>query len=448
VLSAQDNELIARVGPGTPMGDLLRLYWIPFLCSWEVEPDGSPARVRLLGEDLIAFRDSGGQIGLIQNNCPHRGASLFFGRNEESGLRCVYHGWKFSIDGTCVDMPNEPTLRFASRGALAESDFRTRVRAVAYPCQERGGIVWTYMGPRTPPPPLPGLEWLGLPETQVVASKRVQDTNWVQAMEGDIDQSHLSFTHSSLRPEEDPSGDPRIARIRKLDTHPRFEVVRTRYGTCIAAGREAPHDQRYWRITQHLMPFHTMTGPYGKDPLRNWRAWVPIDDTTCFVIGVTFHPRRALSTDERTYPKTPNWVWTISAEHRAPVTSRPFGRWRSTLNLHNDFGIDRDVQRTENFSGIRETWAQDAAPQVSMGAINDRTVERLGASDLAIIAVRRRLLDSARALRERSVVPGEISEPESYAVRSDALLLPVDQPWFEATSERRRALAGVNPDCA
>jgi nitrite reductase/ring-hydroxylating ferredoxin subunit len=440
VLSEQDNELITRVGPGTPMGDLLRLYWIPLLFSWEVERGGGPERVRLLGEDLVAFRDSSGHIGLLQNNCPHRGASLFFGRNEDlaPGLRCVYHGWKFATDGACVDMPNEP----------AESDFKHKVRATAYPCIERAGFVWTYMGPQTPPPPLPRLEWLDLPETHLVASKRVQDTNWVQAMEGDIDQSHLSFTHRGLRPEEDPSEDPRIARIRKADTHPRFEVVRTRCGTCIAAGREAPQDNRYWRITQHLMPFHTMTGPYGKDPLRNWRAWVPIDDSTCVVIGVTFHPRRPLTPEERARPRTPAWVWTISPEHRAPVTSQPFGRWRSSLDLQNDFGIDRHVQRTENFSGIRETWAQDAAPQVSMGPINDRTIERLGTSDLAIIAVRRRLLEAARALGERGEIPREISEPESYSVRSDALFLRADEKWFETTSERRRALAGVNPDCA
>ncbi|MBV9595903.1 MAG: Rieske 2Fe-2S domain-containing protein [Chloroflexi bacterium] len=438
MLSARDNELITRVGSGTPMGDLLRLYWIPFLFSWEVTADGNPERVRLLGEDLIAFRDTAGTVGLIQNNCPHRGASLFFGRNEEAGLRCVYHGWKFDVAGRCVDMPNEP----------AESDFRTKVSARVYPCLERAGVVWVYMGPQNPPPPLPGLEWLDLPEDHLVASKRVQDTNWVQAMEGDVDQSHLSFTHSSLRPAEDPSDDPRIAQIRKLDKHPRFEVVRTRYGTCIGAGRKAPDDQRYWRITQHLMPFHTMTGPYGKEPLRNWRAWVPIDDTTCVVIGVTFQPRRPLTVDERTRVRTPTWSWTIAPEHRAPPTSRAFGRWRSSLGAHNDFGIDRRVQRTETFSGIPEFWAQDAAPQVGMGPIFDRTTERLGTSDLAIIAVRRRLLESAKALQDGGVVPGEIFDPACYAVRSDALLLGADESWFEATTERRKAIAGVNPDCA
>jgi phenylpropionate dioxygenase-like ring-hydroxylating dioxygenase large terminal subunit len=438
MLSATDNDIITRVGPGTPMGDLLRLYWIPFLVAGEIERDGSPVRIRLLGEDLVAFRDTAGNIGLVQNNCPHRGASLFFGRNEETGLRCVYHGWKFSVDGACVDMPNEP----------ADSDFRHEVRARAYPCVERAGVVWTYMGPHHPPPPLPGLEWLALADDQVVASKRVQDTNWVQAMEGDIDQSHLSFAHSSLRPNEDPSDDPRIARIRQLDKHPRFEVVRTPYGTCIAAGRTAPEGQQYWRITQHLMPFHTMTGPYGRDPLRNWRAWVPIDDTSCVVIGTSFHPRRALTAEERVQRKTPTWTWTLAPEDRAPSTTRPFGRWRSTLGLHNDFGIDRQVQRTQNFSGIPELWAQDAAPQVSMGSIYDRTTEHLGSSDLAIIAVRRSLLETAKALRDQAAVPAAITEPESYAVRADALLLRTGEAWLSATSERRKALAGVNPDCA
>src|SRR5215472_12199393 len=160
MLSKEDNELVTRVGPGTPMGNLMREYWVPAMLSSELPAaDADPVRVMLLGEKLIAFRDTNGAVGLIQNHCPHRGASLFFGRNEEAGLRCVYHGWKFSTTGECVDMPNEP----------AESDFRTKVRATAYPCVERAGVVWTYMGPRNPPPPLPGLEWLELPDAQVVA---------------------------------------------------------------------------------------------------------------------------------------------------------------------------------------------------------------------------------------------------------------------------------------
>src|SRR5919202_22371 len=150
MLSKEDNELLTRVGPGTPMGQFIREYWVPAMLSSELPAaDSDPVRVLLLGERLIAFRDTNGQVGLLANNCPHRGASLFFGRNEECGLRCVYHGWKFDANGVCVDMPNEP----------AESNFKEKVRAVAYPCYERAGIVWTYMGPRQEPPPLPNQEW-------------------------------------------------------------------------------------------------------------------------------------------------------------------------------------------------------------------------------------------------------------------------------------------------
>src|SRR3977135_102352 len=180
MLSAERNAFMTKVGAGEPMGELFRRFWLPLTLSEQMpEPDSAPVRVRLLGEDLVAFRDSNGQVGLLQNNCPHRGASLFFGRNEEAGLRCVYHGWKFSTDGTCVDMPNEP----------AESDFKSKVKAVAYPCQERGGVVWTYMGPRSEPPPLPDLEPNMLPDERVVVVAMQRECNWLQGLEGDIDTS-------------------------------------------------------------------------------------------------------------------------------------------------------------------------------------------------------------------------------------------------------------------
>src|SRR4051794_27155725 len=159
MLSKIDNEAVCRVGPGTPVGQLMREYWVPAMLSSELpRPDSDPVRVMLLDEKLIAFRDSSGQVGLIQNHCPHRGASLFFGRNEEAGLRCVYHGWKFDVAGNCVDMPNEP----------AESDFKSKVKAMAYPCVERNGLVWAYLGPRSTPPSLPDLEANMLPEGQGV----------------------------------------------------------------------------------------------------------------------------------------------------------------------------------------------------------------------------------------------------------------------------------------
>src|SRR4051812_30547917 len=188
MLTKEENDLLCQVGPGTPMGNLLRQYWLPVLFSWELEADGAPRRQRLLSEELIAFRDTNGQVGMVAANCPHRGAGLFFGRNEESGLRCVYHGWKFDTTGQCVDMPSEP----------AESNFKAKIRATAYPCTERNGLIWTYMGPRDVPPPLPDLEFNLLPESHVAITKNIQETNWVQGLEGNIDSSHLSFLHTRL----------------------------------------------------------------------------------------------------------------------------------------------------------------------------------------------------------------------------------------------------------
>src|SRR5438094_177608 len=191
MLSPEENELLCHVGPGTPMGDLMRQYWIPALLPSELpEPDGPPIRVRLLGENLVGFRDSAGRVGLLAHSCPHRGASLFFGRNEEEGLRCVYHGWKYDVTGQCVDMPSEP----------AESNFKHKIKATAYPCVERNGLIWVYMGPPEKQPELPQLEWAVLPSTHRYTNKWIQSCNWAQGLEGNIDSSHVSFLHKWFDP--------------------------------------------------------------------------------------------------------------------------------------------------------------------------------------------------------------------------------------------------------
>src|SRR5437764_8645525 len=190
--SQSENDFLTRIGPGTPMGALMRQYWLPACLSSELEADGAPLRLMLLGEKLIAFRDSAGRIGVLDHRCPHRCASLFFGRNEEGGLRCVYHGWKFGTNGNCVDMPSEP----------AESNFKEKIHQAAYPCRERNGVVWAFMGSSRPLPDLPSLEWSLLPDERRYISKRVQECNWVQALEGGIDSSHGAFLHSLLKPED------------------------------------------------------------------------------------------------------------------------------------------------------------------------------------------------------------------------------------------------------
>src|SRR5919197_1762015 len=242
MLSQADNELLTRVGPGTPMGNLLRQYWQPVLYSDELEPDGNPERVRLLGEDLIAFRDSDGRPGLLGDHCPHRGASLVFARNEACGLRCVYHGWKFDVAGRCVDMPNEPP----------ESNFKDKIQHTAYPCVERGGLIWAYMGPKELQPPLPELEWTRVPLSHRHVSKRLQESNYLQAMEGGIESSHVSFLHSWIDESKRGAGWTILGQLAKYlnsDRHPHFEVLETEYGLLIGARRNAEPDTYYWRAS-------------------------------------------------------------------------------------------------------------------------------------------------------------------------------------------------------
>src|SRR5436309_7438726 len=242
MLKREENELVTRVGPETPMGNVMRRYWMPALLTSELpNPDSDPVRVRLLGEKLIAFRDTNGAVGLVAENCPHRGASLFFGRNEECGIRCVYHGWKFDASGTCIDMPNEP----------AESDFKTKIQAKAYPTRERGGIVWAYMGPRTDPPPLPELEPNMLPDAEQHVGAIQRTCNWLQALEGDIDTSHLGFLHLGARdPETMEPGTFGYYTVK--DRCPRYSVIDTDGGTMYGAYRPAAGDVNYWRIAQFL----------------------------------------------------------------------------------------------------------------------------------------------------------------------------------------------------
>ena len=271
MLSAADNELMCRVGPGTPMGNMLREYWIPALCPDDLQPDGPPLRMRLLGENLIAFRATSGAFGLIQNACPHRGASLFFGRNEEEGLRCVYHGWKFDVTGQCVDMPSEP----------AESNFKSKIKARAYPCVERNGVIWTYMGPRETPPPLPDLPPNLDPECRAI--RRLEECNYMQALEGDIDTVHFGFLHvGHVVPERDlmpGSADYYAVKTREA----KFYTNDHEIGSTYAAVRPAEADSDYWRTGHFLMPFFTMNAP-GVLPLKNsCNAWVPLDEENTMV---------------------------------------------------------------------------------------------------------------------------------------------------------------------
>ncbi len=409
------------------MGQLMRQYWVPALMSSELpEPDGAPMRVRLLGESLIAFRDSVGRVGLLGNHCPHRGASLFFGRNEEAGLRCVYHGWKFDVSGACVDMPNKP----------AESNFRHRVRATAYPCVERGGAVWAYMGPRAEPPPLPELEATMLPDDERQLFTAMRSCNWAQGLEGEVDTSHFGFLHAILESTHVPTpGTFEDYMVR--DRGPRYAVAETEYGAVYGAYRRAEADSDYWRIAHFLLPFYTMvpTGVLGHQMVA--RAWVPLDDEHTMFWHFSALPKD--STDARREGRPAEFL--AGRGEVLPNTSGWLGRWRLAANAENDYQIDRELQRASSYTGIRGIHVQDQAITESMGPIYDRSAERLGSSDAMITKVRQRLIAAAKALRDGGVVPPTVDHAELYRVRSGGVVLPRGVDWLEATREARAPIA-------
>jgi nitrite reductase/ring-hydroxylating ferredoxin subunit len=432
MLSREQNDLITRVGPGTPMGTVLRAYWLPVLLSEEVAADGEPLRVKLLGEDLIAFRAIDGRVGLLADNCPHRGASLFFGRNEEGGLRCVYHGWKFAADGTCLDMPNEP----------AESDFRHKVRAIAYPCEEHGGIVWTYLGDEPHPPALPGLEWNSVPDTHRYVTKRVQDCNWAQATEGGIDPSHSGFLHAPLH--VDPSTLSPRDRYR-LDKRPGFSLLDRPYGLRIGARRNAAEGKHFWSVTHFLMPFYNaFSGGGGEEPQPGVGgfAWVPMDDYSTMAWCFSWNPLRPLIDEEKgDTPRVRSGVH-LPPSARLAASTAPGGAWRPMANRSNEYLLDRTVQRTQRFFGVPGISGQDAAVQESMGAIADRSLEHLGSSDSAVIRVRRLWLQAIHDV-QLGLMPLGVDRPESYRVRATGFVIDKEQDWTTAADDWITAQPGA-----
>jgi phthalate 4,5-dioxygenase len=426
MLSHEDNELLCRFGRGTPMGELLRHYWMPALPSRALpEPDGPPRKVRLLGEDLVMFRDTSGAVGLLAANCPHRGASLFFGRNEACGLRCAYHGWKFDVGGRCVDMPNEPE----------ESTFKEKVRARAYPCRDVNGVIWAYLGPREAPPPLPAFEINTLPADHVYPPlMMLEECNWVQALEGDIDSSHVDFVHARLTAESRQRG------TFHRDKRPRLEVLATDYGAVYSARRRWDVDGLYWhRITQFILPFFSMIA--ASDPhIVHARAWVPLDDAHNLQFVMRGRLDRPVTEAERQPVLDPFAAWGGYVE----ATSDPRTRYYTRANLHNDYLVDHQLQKTELALGIPFLGnLQDRAMTETMGPIYDRTQEHLGTTDAMVILVRRRLINAARALAAQGVLPANVDDPALCRVRPASVLLPEGESWITATEKARQSDAGV-----
>lgn len=420
MLVKEKNDLLTQTGPGTPMGDLFRSYWIPALLAEELPtPDCAPVRVELLSEKLVAFRDSEGRLGLVDEFCAHRRVSLWFGRNEEGGLRCPYHGWKYDTTGQCVDVPSE------------EPAFCKRIKLKAYSLVEKGGVLWAYMGSEEQKPPLPEYEVSNVRPEQRFFSKRLQECNWLQALEGGIDSSHVSWLHS-MNLNSDPLFKGAAGNKYNLaDMKPVFEVVDYPGGLLVGARRLAEDDQYYWRITPWLMPSFTMVPPRGDHPVHG-HFWIPINDENCWAWSFDYTPSRDLTKEERT---------AMEEGHGIHCKYVP-GTFIPLANKSNDYLMNREAQKQGlTYSGIEGIAIQDSSLQESMGAICDRSQEKLAPTDKGIMLARRKLLKAVKELQEKKIIPPGV-DPEEHKVRSASLLLPREQPMAEGASEAVRVAEG------
>ena len=434
MLSREDNELLCRVGPGTPMGNLIREYWFPALPSREFpEIDGDIKRMRLLGENLVMYRDSEGRMGALAEACPHRGASLYFGRNEEGGLRCPYHGWKFDVSGRCVDMPTEPE----------GSNFINKVRARAYPCHDVNHMVWIYMGSQEPPPPFPNYEVNTLPPDQVSEPNvMMEEANWVQNLEGDLDSAHLDWVHKRLHKdgEKPPHGvngfynsDPRP---------PHFEVVKTPYGAFYSAMRLLPDNKEWHRVNQFIFPFHTMI---TVGPTVSFRSFVPLDDHHAMLITQSANPAGPL--DEAV---NDNMLHAFEAVGGYIERSHdPRSYFMTRANKTNDYMLDREVQKKLMYNGIPfiMNLPDRAMTELMCDAagepLYDRTQEHLGTSDVFVIAVRKQLLDAAKKLRDTGELPINVAEPKHGRVRMGTFVLDAGADWKKETAPHLTPESGL-----
>jgi phenylpropionate dioxygenase-like ring-hydroxylating dioxygenase large terminal subunit len=431
-MNRKDSDDLVRVGPGTVMGNLMRQYWIPAAMSSELEADGPPVRLMLLGERLIAFRDSAGRVGVMDHRCPHRCASLFLGRNEEGGLRCIYHGWKYDVEGNCLDTPNLP----------GNPEFKSRIKAKAYRTVERNGLVWVYMGERKEAPPLPLIEATLLPESEINIVFAQRECNWLQGLEGEIDTSHFGFLHAGA---VDPADVPEDSLLRYTvgDRAPDYHIADTESGMMYGAYRPAGPGRTYWRFANFMLPFWTQT-PQGKftEHLHN-RAWVPMDDHHTMFISLVWrrHPP-PVGPKKNGGGLLPGFgrIW----DH-LPNTTDWYGRWRLKGRAENDWLIDRDLQKTGgNYSGIDGIHQQDQAITESMGPITDHLFEHLAPSDKMIMATRRRLLQVARAFAKNGTLPPGVDNPEiMYPVRSGDFVADSRLGWRDAYD--REMQASVRP---
>ncbi len=429
----KDNEDLTQVGPASVMGQMMRQYWLPAMQSTELEAGGSPVRLMLLGEKLIAYRSPDGSLGVIDHVCPHRNASLFYGRNEDGGMRCIYHGWKFNAAGHCTDVPN-----------LKSGDtFKDKVRTTAYQTLEKHGLVWVFMGDQSQIPELSRIEVFEAEEGELEMEVVQRECNYLQALEGDIDTSHLGFLHlGHVEPHHLASDDPMKYVV--SNRAPELEVADTPWGTTYCAYKPADEGARYLRFANFMFPFWTQApqGPFETNLFA--RAWVPMDDTHTMTITLVWKKRPPTFRPD----KEGTDLSGVAPLQLQPNSSDWYGRFRTVQCMGNDFLIDREAQRSNRiFSGIENIGVQDQAVTESMGPITNRSREHLSPSDIMIARTRRRLLRAARDFCNNGVKPPGISDPSIYhSARSGEMVDNTSLPWEETYQEKLKVAVRINVD--
>lgn len=420
MLTPEENDLLCRVENGAPMGQLMRRHWIPVCLSEEVpESDGAPVKARILGEDLVVFRDTNGRVGVMDEYCPHRRASLVLGRNEECGLRCLYHGWKMDVEGNVLEMASEP-------GASA---LKEKVKHRAYPVHEWGGWVWSYLEPlgsgkdipAFEPPPLHDDDAV-LAGTRISIAKVIVPCNWAQILEGAIDSAHSSSLHSSdFVPARVAGGEANAKQWLRpsTDKSPRLQVQRTPYGFRYAALRRpitnaATHE--YVRTTVFVAPFSVLIPPNNLYNVANMN--VPVDDTHTAFYFIAWG-------NHATTPAAEEWRQFLGQQRGIDLDET----YRPLRNRDNRFGQDRQAMKAGNYTGIKGFPNQDIAMWVTMGPIADRSCERLGASDQAIVEFRQQMVEAARAFAAGAPAIGTGTARIAQGVCSFQAVMPKTTDW-------------------
>jgi phthalate 4,5-dioxygenase len=441
VLSKEDNELITNTNAGTPMGELFRRFWLPVALSEELPgADCIPLRVRVLGEDLIAFRDSDGRPGLVDAYCPHRGAPLFFGRNEENGLRCVYHGWKFDVDGNCTDLPNAPE----------GPTFKDKIKIKCYPTVDKGDLIWAYMGPAEKKPPFPGFEWTELPKSHRYVTKFIEQCNYLQAMEGDYDPSHARFLHSVLNGNATNTNvnfrNPNTRAWGSSDPDEPFPRAVGDRRVTEADPRAAGGGTILEDFEQAMLNVQITNQPDGKVAASvgvTW--WMPIFCTAGVAAPGHFSSNMRIPIDNESLMfYRLRWSWEPITqeqlhEYRFGGYTHPEiipGTWMPKANLQNDYLVDRVAQKNFSYSGIKTFPLQDIALiEAQWGPIAKREYEHLASSDYMIIYVRRRLLKAAKELMQ-GIEPVGPQHPEVYRIHRETAVADSAEEAFALAKER------------